>query len=355
MLIIGALGFGGAERVICNLANYFSKQNMEVTLISIRNREPVYELDPNINFINGVDRSNKLLEILALRKLMKRQQPKIIISFLTQINIAVIFASIGLKSKVIVSERSNPYLFPTNKMIRFLRNVSYKFSNGFVFQTDDARNHFSKKIKEKSVVIPNPVDIDSNLTISKKKEKTIVTVGRLIPAKNMDLLIDAFHEVCKYNDTYNLKIYGDGPELLELNKKIVKLGIDHKAEILKSNKNILTEISESEIFVLTSNNEGMPNSLMEAMSIGLACISTDCPVGGPRSLIEDGINGFLIPVNSKDDLVEKLMYIIQNDKKRNEISSNAKNIRETHSINKIGMSWLDYVKEVDTLRKGNFI
>ena len=195
LLVIGAFSSGGAERVMSHLANYFAENDDEVTLVAIKEKKPFYALNEKVKLINGVKGKNPFVEIFNLRRNIKKSKPEIILSFLVQINIATIVAAIGLKIPVVVSERNDPNQMPAEKGRKLLRAFIYPLASGFVFQTEQAMNYFGEKVKNKSIVIPNPIFMNIKPTSPENRTKEIVSVGRLAPQKNHKHIILAFKKL----------------------------------------------------------------------------------------------------------------------------------------------------------------
>jgi glycosyltransferase involved in cell wall biosynthesis len=177
----------------------------------------------------------------------------------------------------------------------------YKKADGFVFQTEDAAKYFEGIIKCDSKIIPNPINPKFIKEPYKgEREKNIVTVGRLESQKNQKMLIEAFGKIESKYPEYSLLIYGDGSKKEELQDLIKEKGLENKVILKGKIDDVENVIDKAKMFVLSSDYEGMPNALMEAMALGLPCISTDCPCGGPRYLMENGKSGLLVPVGNSD-------------------------------------------------------
>ena len=223
----------------------------------------------------------------------------------------------------------------------------YKRADGFVFQTEEQRRYFSKDIQNKSVVIYNPIKdefLNTNKTI--QKENTIISVGRLVEQKNQKMLIEAFAKIAKEYPNYKLKIFGTGPLELKLKKQIEELNLADKIILCGVCDDIKNELEKSKIFVLSSDYEGMPNALIEAMAVGLPVISTNCPCGGPKELIENEKNGLLIEVGSIEELTKKMKYLIENQKKAEEMGENAEKIKYKLNSRNILKQWKTYIEEM---------
>lgn len=343
---------GGAERVIAVLANKLS-QNNDVYITTLLDDNIEYSLNSNIkicslcndvkrNFINKIS----LIELFKIKNIIDDIEPDIIISFLPEPSFKLmaakkVFSSLK-KYPVIISIRNDPNIEYKNILIKFVMSMLYKKVDGMVYQTQEAKEYFRKIIKTKNqMIIPNP--INENFIIDKidfsNKEDKIVNVGRLFEQKNQMLLIDSFKIVCQKYPNYKLYIYGDGPLKNELMRKIKELDLSKNVFLMGKVDDVKANIVNSKIYILSSNYEGMPNSLMEAMALGLACISSDCPCGGPKFLIDNYNNGLLFETNNKDELATKMIELIENEDLMKRLSENAKDSTKNFSIDKISLEW----------------
>lgn len=285
----------------------------------------------------------KLKGIYLFKKILKENKPDCLIMFSLNLSEFGVFAAILNNIPVILSERVDPSFFPTNKIHRFIKKVLFSISNGIVFQTEYARSYYSRVIQKKGIVIPNPVTLDnlkSYASLTTKKE--IVAVGRLSEEKNFKMLINAFSKL--NNNDYILKIFGDGPLKGDLLELIAKLDLGNKVFLVGHTNNVSEHITQADIFVLSSNHEGMPNALIESLALGLACISTDFKSGGARALIENRVNGLLIPVNNEEALISALNTLLDDPELKNNIKENALNIRNKYDRKIIIKCWIDFIK-----------
>lgn len=354
MFVISKMQFGGAERVMANLTNYFAENGHEITLVSAYDYQSVYPLNKNIKTVfsprhqSGKNQVSRMLGFIHdLCHIIDENRPDVVVSFLTDINIMVIPACKIRHVPVIVSERNDPKRNPTNKIKRFLRKLLYRFSDGYVFQTEEAKSYFSKNIQGKSAVIPNPL-LSKKIPqkYGGKMELQFVSVGRLEPQKNQKLLIDAFAKVVEKHPDAMLHIYGEGGLRDDLTRQIQDLGLQQYVILEGTSSDVLTDIHKAYAFILTSDFEGMPNSLLEAMACGLACIATDCSCGGCKMLIHHMDNGMLVPVGRQDKLVEAIEFLIENGQARESMAINALRVRDDYSGEKINALWMEYIKHV---------
>ena len=262
--------------------------------------------------------------IYQLRTIIKRETPDIVISFLITQNIRLLFSSIGLNVKKIISVRNDPRTeFGNYGIKKAIINAIYNKADGIVFQTQDEQSYFSKTIQRKSCVIINPID-DSFYKIERNNlQKNIITIGRLAIQKNHTLLLNAFLRIKDDFPDYNLFIYGEGEERCALEQYITNLKIDDRVFMPGRINNVQEILSHATLFILSSDYEGLPNALMEAMAAGVPVISTDCAGGGPRTLLKEGVNGFLVKCGDVDSLANRIHYLLGHPEVMTSIGKNA--------------------------------
>ncbi len=353
LICISQLKKGGAERVTSNLANYLSQKN-EVSIGILRNIGIEYDLQSNIEIINfeTIEQSNKpkilkyVYRYKNIKKKLSEKRYDIILTFLPEASFMILLFQKKFNLNVIVSVRNDPKVEYKKYSKKILMKWLYKRANGFVFQTSDAQKYFSSKIQQKGTIIMN--SISDKFMIEQAyggiRQKVIVSVGRLCEQKNQIMLLKVFKQIINKYPNYSLIIYGDGDKRNELEQYIQENGMQENVMLPGIVNEIEKEIYKASMFVLTSNFEGMPNSLIEAMCLGIPCISTDCPCGGPKEIIQDGENGFLIEVNNHNQLAEKMELLITNKKLAKKISVNAHKIIEKVSPDKINKEWEEYLK-----------
>jgi len=347
IFIISDLTGGGAEKILVNLANFFSDKNHEVYIITLSNNDSFYKLNDNINHIklnlyknstSSFDKIfNNLKRVKELRNNIKNINPNRIVSFLTQTNITSILANIGLNIPIIISERSIYNSENNSKFWMLLRRLTYQYASYLIVLTeDDAKNYNFMKDKE---VIPNFIKIDKENNII-KKDNIILAVGRLHSVKQFDLLISIY---AKLKTDYKLYIVGDGPEKEKLQNLIKNLNLENKIFLEGQKKNVYEYYKRAKIFVLTSKHEAFPNVLLEALYFGCAIVSFDCDYG-PRAILENSKNGFLVKNN--DEFMEKVKSLIADDNLQTNISDNARNRVNHFEYNKVINQWKDLLENV---------
>lgn len=350
------LSTGGAERVVAALANKFVELGHEVKVVVVDNGDSnIYYTHEEIEFIHIAKPSNPFFDLLYRAKKMRtyfaEYKPDVIIPFTTQKNVSVLLATLFTKHKVIACERNNPKEDPSNKILRMLRILLFWTAEGFVFQTENARDYFTKGIRSKSIVIPNPISEMLIEAWQGEREKRIVMASRLNPQKNIDMAIDAMEIISKKYPDYVLEIYGKSYAGLydyenHLKKRVEEKKLQDHVAFKGFCSNVHERIKKASIFLITSNHEGMSNSLMEALALGLVCISTDDPNGGAKALIQDRKNGMLVPVGDSEACTAALVEAISDGDLRKKCSKNAIKIRDEMSIDRIANKWLEYINEV---------
>lgn len=246
--------------------------------------------------------------------------------------------------KILITERCDP--FYRTKLEKIIKHLEFKLADGYVFQTPQAMEYYGKRAKQLGVVIPNPILDKSPDPIFTNLRKEIVSVGRLSPEKNQMMLLKAFAKIHNQIPEYKLVLYGSGPLKEQLIRFSEENGIAGKFEIISGKTNITELINGAELFVLSSNTEGMPNALIEAMSMGLLSISTDCPIYGPRFLVNNGENAYLVPVNDDVKLATQIVYLLKEAINNSEVRHNAVMIRQRLNSDIIFNQWLSYIESI---------
>lgn len=348
-MLIGSLTKGGAERVMVNLADYFISRGYMVTMVTQYEKENEYALNEKvkriISDISEQETTNSRIinfkrRFFKLRNIWQQEKPDVILSFIGKNNMMALLTTRFLKIPVAVSVRAEPSLEYYNRWMRFMARNLFKKADGIILQTAECFDFFPPKVQKKSVIMKNPVSKSFfRKRYTGKREKTIVAVGRVDENKNHEMLIRAFAGIAKEFPDYRVMIYGEGDKREALKDLISKWGLEKQIFLPGSMDNIADGIYKTRVFVLPSNTEGVPNTLIEAMLMGLTVISTDCPCGGPAALIEDGVNGMLIPVGSVEILQEKLRFLLKNLQIADKIGENAAKIAEVYEPERVFGEW----------------
>lgn len=333
---------GGAERVVCQLTSALAQAGCQVTLMLLQDRKRAYTINSDVKVIVLPTARNPfkkiIVRICAIRNYLRKHSGAILVSFLFRTLIYAFPATLGLKNKWIVSERNNPRVTPENGIHRLIRNLAFLFADKCVFQTEDAKNYFTKTVRRKGVIIPNPIpDIQPKRVPNDKH--IIINACRLSKQKNLPLLLEAFKEITKTHPEYILELYGEGEERDSLQRMVNELQLSEYVRMPGFAFDISDKLRNAEIFVSSSDYEGISNSMLEAMSIGLPVVCTDCPIGGARMMISHEGNGMLVPVGDKDALVEAILKLIENKDMAYSISRKAIDTCKQYSLDSIVQMW----------------
>lgn len=342
IFVIVSMKGGGAERVISILANQFVENGMEVTIMMTAGDEVAYSLNEKIHLIciggrSGGSIKARLKRIKKMRDYFKADRDSLIISFGPGTSFFVVAADLFLKHKMIISERNDPAICEH----KILRNIVYSRADRLVYQTEDAMNCFPVNLRKKGCVIPNPISQGLPEAYCGEREKTVVAVGRLERQKNHKLLLEAFSIFSKKNPGYKLHIFGEGSLMKELEQQISVLNIRGRVVMEGFCANVPDRIKKAGMYVLSSDYEGISNSLLEAMAMGIPSVSTDCPIGGSRLCIQSYENGILIPLNDLNSLVKAMCDVAGNKRLAKRLSLNAVKIRERYSEEAIAGKWIE--------------
>ena len=353
MFYFSSLAKGGSQRVIVNLTESLLSKGYGVTVVTTSVVENEYELPEGAErIVSDIQEdeisSNRIRNLkkrfAKLRNIWKEEKPDIIISFIGKNNFMAILTAWGLKIPVVVSVRAEPKIEYYNGWMRFLAKHFLCKADGIILQTEDSKEFFPEKALKKAVVLPNPLNpafVEGNY--EGEREKKIVMVGSVYGLKNQKLVVDAFAPLATKYLEYRVEIWGDGEDYHSLKDYISSLHLEKQILMHGATKEVRKKIEKASLYILSSNAEGMPNSLMEAMALGLPCISTDCPCGGPRALIEDGVNGLLTPVKDVEAMTNAIDRVLGDKEFAEELGRNALKIRETLSPENVNEQWESYL------------
>ena len=368
LFTIPRLTYSGAPKMLAWIANQMAKKGHEVHLVTFFSEEQARVLDDSINVhsLKITQSTSRLVRnttgmlktICRLHKTVKQIKPDIVVSFLD--SVGYVYLPIGhlfTKAKYVVSERVDPYSY--RRKISKMRFFLMQYAHGSVFQTEGAQKFFEKtypKIYNNSTVIPNPVvvnetvrEMQGRIPSYDEREKRIVTVGRLsLRQKRQDVLLEAFKMFHEKHPDYKLEIYGDGEDGGRIGAKIYEMGMSDIVSLAGRTNEVEKAIFKAAAFVLTSDFEGIPNALIEAMSIGVPCVSTDCSPGGASLLINDGENGFVVPCADANAIAEKLSIVVSDAEISDRFSQNGPAISGEFSEEKIADMWEKYFSGIVT-------
>lgn len=291
--------------------------------------------------------SNFYRRFSKLRGIWKKEKPDLILSFIGKNNIMALLTSRFLHIPVVVSVRGEPAEEYYSSGLRTAAKLLFRLADGIVLQTTGSMEFFLEAIQKKAIILKNSLNpAFMKERYEGEREKQIVAVGRVDANKNHEMIIRAFAKIADEYPDYRLTIYGEGELRQSLMKLTEKIGLDGCISLPGSISNVQDALYKASVFVLSSYSEGMPNTLIEAMALGLPVISTDCPCGGPKDLIIHGENGLLIKPGDWEDLVENLQKIIENPDFAEKIGRNAAKLKEELNPDVINRTWEEYFKKL---------
>lgn len=350
---------GGAERVVSNLANRLVNDGYNVVVTTQQTGSNEFLLDEKVKRIHvgmkatDADRtriSKAIRRIIYLRKTIKDESPDVVISFLRKPNYRTLLANIGTKIPTIVAIRIDPKSEYNKITDKILIPLLYPWAKGAVFQTIEQKEFFPKYIQDIATVILNPVhnkylEAETNVP----KENIVVHSSRLVGFKNQLMLLEAFIKVQKKHPEYCLHLYGadalDGTKQ-KLEDYIVKKNAGGYIQLMGACNELEKVLPKAKVYALSSDYEGMPNALIEAMVLGLPVVSTDCPCGGPGTLINHEENGLLIPVGDVDAMAESINRLIENPDMAKRLGEKARTISERVNEDAVVLQWKRYIEKV---------
>ena len=352
LFVNSSLTDGGSERAMVLIANQMADLGHDVHMILVRDKPHVYQVDSRIRLTQLNYKSSSKLGVLAeriglIRGCARKVCPDCIVSFMWDINVMTLAATFGLHTRLVVSERAYPGSAHRGKLSKALEALFYSLADAIVYQTEGARAFCPARLKKKSCVIPNAVSAPNVPPYAGERTKRVVSVGRLTEQKNYPMLLRAFADFSKTHKEYRLQIFGEGrlkPELVDLADK---LRIGEKVDFCGFVDDVASRINDASMFVLSSNYEGISNAMAEAMAIGLPVICTDCPVGGAAMMIEDGVNGLLVPVDDVRSLASAMSRIADDKEFALMLSAKAKGVATRFSAQLIGGMWMNVLEKND--------
>jgi GalNAc-alpha-(1->4)-GalNAc-alpha-(1->3)-diNAcBac-PP-undecaprenol alpha-1,4-N-acetyl-D-galactosaminyltransferase len=358
-LFITSMWGGGAERVAATLARLWSNAGHDVVVVTALARSPRdYALPRNVRRVAlGLSRRSQTGTVISgarrvigwarqFRRVLDSERPDVVVSFLVETNVPALLAGIGTDVPVIVSERVHPRA--VNIRWRLARPLTYRLAAAVVVPSHEMRPWAQRLVAGERVrVVPNPIGIDP-LEPGQRPDgsaRRIIAMGRVVPQKGFDLLLDAFGRCATAQPAWDLAVYGDGFKRPELQARTLRMGLGDRVTFAGHTDDPAAAFAEGDLFVLSSRWEAFPNVLAEAMACGLPVIAFDCRYG-PRSIIRPGIDGVLVPDGDVDALAEAMLILMNDDAIRLRLAERAVEVRSRFSPEVIGIAWDQAVSSV---------
>lgn len=380
---IDSLGGGGAERVVSVLCRTLTSRGYSVDILMQQKKAIAYPLPEDVTLYYAEDMAlqkpvnraiRRILQLcmqvqvrfvnpllrkfgrtdysrvnetglylranfaLPYREYLQQNPGCTALGFLIRSNVSLLMAARRLPVKTVFCERNNPIRPDMPKSIMKLRDRLYRRCKAAVFQTEDQRAYYTG-LRCDSTVIPNPIKEGLPLPFTGKRRKEIVNFCRLNKQKNIPLLLDAFRLLLADHPDYRLRIYGRGEELDALLALTRDMGLENQVTFEDFAPNVHERIRDAAMYVCSSDFEGLSNSMLEALAIGLPCVCTDCDGGGARMMIRDRENGLLVPVRDANAMYQAMKEIIENPALAQQLSAEAAKVREELSVENIADRW----------------
>lgn len=356
---LNCLEQGGAERVVSNLADQFAKEGYEVLIATEWYGENEFQIDKRIRRVHvGLKETDQnkcrimqfMLRIKYLREFMKKEKPDILIAFAQRANYRALMASCLTGIPVLISIRTDPVGHYDARSDKLQIPLLFPRAAGCVFQTQGQKEFFAPYLQENSRIILNPLN-DKYIGVPKpeKRVKEVVQSGRLVDFKNQPMLLKAFIDVHRKHPDYVLKIYGG--DSLDGTKEILEDIIEQNhaeayIKLMGASDSLEKQLTDAAVYAFSSDWEGMPNALLEAMALGLPIVATDCPCGGPGTVIQNGVNGLLIPIKDQKALEEGINQLIENQEYAQQLGEKARDIADIANAGAVYEQWRDYIEEI---------
>lgn len=356
LFITNSLGFGGAAKILCFVAENLAIRGHSVNIVNLKttvNKTPYErEIDKKV-IIYTIDdppenKNKNIYYISKISKIAMKTKSEVIIGFTSFPNLYAKIVGTLLHIPSIMSERGDPSIINKSlktKIVRFIVN----HSSGGVFQTEDAMKYYGRGLRKRGIVIPNPIFIRGEIPIIKQseREKTVVSVARFDnKQKRYDIMLKAFQLFSRKHPDYVLKLYGEGEDEGKVREWVNELGLYEKVIFMGLTTQPIHDIAKDGIFIITSDYEGISNALLEAMALGIPCVSTDHTPGGARLLIQDHENGILVPAGNYQKIAEALCEYAENPELAAKCGENAKKVLDRFDPNRIIDVWEEYIRKI---------
>ena len=354
---LNCLARAGAERVVTNLAAQFAEEGYEVIIATEWKDAVEYEQDSRVRRVivgpeGEEEKKGRIAKIFLryskLREFVKKERPDVLIAFGRKANYRALTATLFLKQKVVVCVRTDPVSHYDRPADKIQIPLLFPRASGFVFQTTGQRDFFPPFVRKNSTIILNPVNPKYlGLPKPEKRKKEVVHSGRLVDFKNHPLLIRAFARVHEKHPDYVLKLYGadSGDGTRQIIEDLVKeLHAENWVKLMGGSDELEQLLPSASVYAFSSDWEGLPNGVLEAMAMGIPTVATDCPCGGPATVIRDGENGLLVPIMNEKALADAICRLIEDPDFAQRLGDNARKIADLTNPEAVFRQWRDYLE-----------
>lgn len=354
LFITRTLTGGGAERFVATFASFMAEQGYDVHILAYETSAQDYPLSGRVKLhvMPYVEDSlrGKFLRILRMKQSLAEINPDVLIPFIETVVVCTYLVNLLLRKKFVYTVRNSPWHAGGGRFSRLMRDLMAKTADAIMLQNQEQKDFFPESYAGRIYIVPNPV---SGKFASSRKDTyadrltRICSVGRLHTQKNFPLLISAVEALRKEHPHICLEIYGEGEQKASLEKVIAERDLSDACRLMGRTSDVEGVLKNTDLFVMSSDYEGMPNALIEALAMGVPCISSDCRTG-PKSLVADGQTGLLFRTGSLESLTEKMSWAMDHPEEMNQMGKAAREyILDTY---RIGKTLSSFVGMIDGIR-----
>ncbi|GAC1464416.1 MAG: glycosyltransferase family 4 protein [Chloroflexota bacterium] len=356
VFVIYSLTAGGAERVLTTMANAWAGRGWNVTVLPLDDgvEPPFYDLAPAVHLrpLDLAARSSHVLQAICnnvrrawrLRRAIGQCSPDVVIGIMDRTSVLTLLAMAGTGVPVVAYEHSDPAFQHIGRAWEVLRNRAYRRAAQVVVQTEKAKTFYPPAIRARTRVIPNPIAVSEDRATgapdgeSERHDKVVIAMGRLVPLKGFDLLVQAFARVSPAHPEWRLEIWGEGPDRAALETMFVDLNLTGRACLAGRTHEPFSKLRAADLFVLSSRSEGFSNVLCEAMACGLPVVSFDCP-NGPRAIVRHGVDGLLVPPENVPALAHAMDTLMTDGSERHRLAQAGREVLLRFGVAPVMAQW----------------